>query len=168
MPHTNKPPAYPKHKATGQAVVTIDGRDFYLGKHGTKASRKQYDWLICEWLANDRRLPRKGDVTGVTIPELLAGYLRFAQRYYHKNDKPTKEVRHVRTVIHVIKQQCGRLPVSDFGPLKLKAIRQHLMDWGHGHTYINDTVGRIKRTFEWGMENARIIGPLQQHPAGIE
>ena len=33
------PPKYHKHKASGQASVTIDGKDFYLGPHGTKASR---------------------------------------------------------------------------------------------------------------------------------
>ncbi len=39
-------PTYRKHRATGQAVVTLDGRDFYLGPHGTKASRAEYDRLI--------------------------------------------------------------------------------------------------------------------------
>lgn len=29
-----KAPSYRLHKPTGQAVVRIDGRDFYLGKHG--------------------------------------------------------------------------------------------------------------------------------------
>ena len=32
---TERVPRYRRHKATGQAVVTIDGRDIYLGKHGT-------------------------------------------------------------------------------------------------------------------------------------
>ena len=34
-----KPPTYRLHKPTGQAVVRIDGHDFYLGKHGTEAGR---------------------------------------------------------------------------------------------------------------------------------
>ena len=32
-------PKYRKHRASGQAVVTIGSRDFYLGRHGTKANR---------------------------------------------------------------------------------------------------------------------------------
>ena len=32
-----KAPSYRLHKPTGQAVVRIDGRDFYLGKYGTEA-----------------------------------------------------------------------------------------------------------------------------------
>ena len=51
-------PSYRLHKPTGQAVVTLDGRDFYLGKHGTPASRAEYDRLIAEWLANGRAAPR--------------------------------------------------------------------------------------------------------------
>ena len=48
-------PSYRLHKATGQAVVTLDGRDFYLGKHGTAESREAYDRMIAEWLASGRR-----------------------------------------------------------------------------------------------------------------
>jgi len=41
-------PAYRKHKS-GQARVTIAGKTFYLGKHGTPASREAYDRLVAEW-----------------------------------------------------------------------------------------------------------------------
>ena len=47
-------PKYRKHKATGQAVVTLNGRDFYLGPHGTAASKLEFDRLIGEWLAKGR------------------------------------------------------------------------------------------------------------------
>jgi len=52
-----RPPKYCKHRASGQAVVTIEGQDFYLGPHGTKASYLEYDRIIAEWLANGRKLP---------------------------------------------------------------------------------------------------------------
>ena len=51
-------PKYAKHKASGQAVVRLSGKDFYLGPHGTKASKLEYDRLIGEWLANGRQLPK--------------------------------------------------------------------------------------------------------------
>ncbi len=54
---SNSVPKYRKHRASGQAVVTLNGRDFYLGPHNTKASRLEYDRLTSEWLANDRSLP---------------------------------------------------------------------------------------------------------------
>ena len=57
MPRTNRPPSYRLHKATGQAVVTIDARDHYLGRYDSAESRAEYDRLIAEWLANGRQLP---------------------------------------------------------------------------------------------------------------
>ena len=50
-------PKYRKHKRSGQAIVTLSGKDFYLGPHGTNASKLEYDRLIGEWLANGRQLP---------------------------------------------------------------------------------------------------------------
>jgi len=57
MSRPRRTPAYRKHKASGQAVVTIDGRDVYLGPYGTDASYREYDRILAEWLANGRRLP---------------------------------------------------------------------------------------------------------------
>jgi hypothetical protein len=47
-------PKYRKHKASGQAIVTLSGQDHYLGPHGTKASRLEYDRVIAEWIAGGR------------------------------------------------------------------------------------------------------------------
>lgn len=47
-------PKYRKHKATGQAVVTINGRDHYLGLWRSKASKIEYDRRITEWLSSGR------------------------------------------------------------------------------------------------------------------
>ena len=49
-------PKYRKHRASGQDIVTINGRDFYLGPHRTAASRREYDRLVGEWQQNGRRL----------------------------------------------------------------------------------------------------------------
>ena len=48
MPETLRVPTYRRHKATGQAVVTLNGRDIYLGRWGTKASKTEYRRLIGE------------------------------------------------------------------------------------------------------------------------
>jgi len=45
---TPRIPKYRLHKATGLAVVTLNGADHYLGRHGTAESREQYDRLIAE------------------------------------------------------------------------------------------------------------------------
>jgi hypothetical protein len=40
-------PSYRKHKGSGQAVVTLNGKDHYLGRYGTRHSKDAYDRLIC-------------------------------------------------------------------------------------------------------------------------
>ena len=47
---TRSVPAYRKHHASGQAVVTLGFRDFCLGPFVTKVSRDKYDRLVGEWL----------------------------------------------------------------------------------------------------------------------
>lgn len=58
--------------------MKIDGTDVYLGPHGSKASRVEYDRVVTEWLANGRSLP---DKSGLTIVELAARYMEFAVDY---------------------------------------------------------------------------------------
>jgi hypothetical protein len=51
-------PSYRLHKPSGQAVVTLSGKDFYLGPWKSAASREAYDRLLAEWISNGRRLPQ--------------------------------------------------------------------------------------------------------------
>ncbi len=68
-------PAYQLHRASGQAVVTLNGRDCYLGPHNSNASRVEYDRLIAEWLANGRRrVGRDRGAPSPTILELVSAY----------------------------------------------------------------------------------------------
>src|SRR5688572_11501201 len=73
-------PSYRRHKASGQAVFTLNGKDIYLGTFSSKSSRIEYDRVISEWLAAGRRLP--GDQADLTIAELIAAYWKHAQAYY--------------------------------------------------------------------------------------
>src|SRR5271166_4041521 len=50
-------PSYGVHRPTGQAVVTLCGRDLCLGKFGPRESRAEYDRIITELLVNGRTLP---------------------------------------------------------------------------------------------------------------
>src|SRR4051794_22389559 len=73
-------PSLTHHKASGQAVTRIDGKDHYLGKHGTPEAKAEYDRLIAEWLANGRRLPDRSGPGGsdLTINELVLAFLKHA------------------------------------------------------------------------------------------
>jgi hypothetical protein len=58
-------PKYRLHKRSGQAYVSLNGRDLYLGAHGSEQSRAEYDRVIAEWLSSGAR-PQQG----VRQPEL--------------------------------------------------------------------------------------------------
>jgi hypothetical protein len=81
-------PKYRKHKASGQAVVTIAGRDHYLGPWRSKASKVEYDRLIGEWLAAGRPASGLSAADDLTVTELLARYWRFAQQHCRKDGEP--------------------------------------------------------------------------------
>ena len=49
------PPACRLHKRTNQAVVTIDGHEYYLGEYGSFESKKKYNRLIRVWLDRQER-----------------------------------------------------------------------------------------------------------------
>ncbi|HMF10936.1 MAG TPA: hypothetical protein VKE94_01480 [Gemmataceae bacterium] len=72
-------PSYRRHKSTGQGVVTLNGKDPYLGGYGTAASKANYDKLVAEWLASGRALPT---ASGQSLSEVALAYLRFAEDYY--------------------------------------------------------------------------------------
>src|SRR5688500_17611886 len=82
--HTN--PKYRKHRASGQAIVTIDAKDLYLGPHGSRASRDEYDKLISQWLAGGRALPKDNTDRFVAsgrerLPKARRGLLPQTGRY---------------------------------------------------------------------------------------
>jgi hypothetical protein len=79
----SRTPSYRPHKASGQAVVTLNGRDIYLGVHGTKQSRATYDRVIAEWLANGRREEPGGDLT---VSQLVNRYLDHVEAMYQSNE----------------------------------------------------------------------------------
>ena len=144
------PPKYRKHKRSGQAIVTLDGKDFYLGPHGTKASEAEYDRLIGEWLTNGRRLPTEGP-TVLSVSELIVAYWSFSKSYYVKNGKPTDELASIKIALKHTRKLYGKQSVADFGPLALESVRQVMIERGNSRGYVNKNVNRIRRMFKWGV-----------------
>ena len=86
-------PRYRRHKASGQAVVTLSGRDHYLGPYGTKTSRQEYDRLLAEWMAAGRTIRQLHRQPSLSIVELMAAYLRWAHGYYRGG---SSELMHIK------------------------------------------------------------------------
>ena len=153
-------PKYRKHRASGQAIVTLSGVDHYLGPHGTKASKRQYDRLIAEWLENSRTLRVESD--SITVVEVCARYWKFAKEYYRKDGRCTRVAPAIKLALKYVKTWYGKEPASQFGPLALKAIRQRMVDDGLSRRYINDHVARIVRMFKWAVGEQLVAPEVHQ------
>lgn len=152
---TGRIPKYSKHRASGQAVVTLDGRDFYLGPHGTAASRQEYDRRIAEWIAAGRRLP--ADPNQTTVAEVAAAFRAHAQRYYRDADgNLSRCVDNFDEALRPLLKLYGKTPAAEFGPLRLKAVRQAMIAQDRVRTNINRHITRLRGVFKWAVENEMI------------
>jgi hypothetical protein len=150
---SGKLPSYRKHKPTGQAVVTLGGRDFYLGRWNSVQSKAEYARVTREWMAGSAG-PGSRKSGQLTIVELLVAFLRHAGGYYVDADgTPTSELASFNTLVQRLRPMYGRSSVADFGPLKLKAFRQSLIDEGLSRGVINRSISRVRQIFRWGVEN---------------
>lgn len=153
MPDLRRVPKRTKHKASGQDVVRLNGRDFYLGPSGSIAAKTNYDRLIAEWLAAGRRLPGTDPEQGLTITNLVAAFHKHVQAYYVKDGKPTSEQHNFRIALRIVRQLYGATPAAEFGPLALKAVRGRMIEEGWVRRSINGHVRRIRQMFKWAAEN---------------
>jgi integrase len=144
--------------------VTLNGRDFYLGRFGSPESRAEHDRLIGEWISNGRCLPAPASEAGsdLTVNELLVAYLAFADSYYVKHGKPTSEPASIRESIRPLRQLYGDAPARDFEPLQLKAVRQAMIDADNCRNVVNKRAGRIVRIFKWAVSEG-MIPPSVHH-----
>jgi hypothetical protein len=59
----------------------------------------------------------------------------------------------VRNALRPLRKLFSHTQVSDFGPLRLKRVREAMIQRGWCRNHINQQVGRIKRVFKWGVQN---------------
>lgn len=157
---SNSVPKYRKHRGSGQAVVTLGGRDYYLGPHNTKVSKHQYDRLIAEWLASGRSPSFGATESELSVAELLVAFLRHAKGYY--GEAPKSEYFHYRRVARPLRNLYSGTAAAEFGPLQFKAVRECLVADGCSRPYINACMGRVARIFRWGAGEALIPASVPQ------
>jgi hypothetical protein len=71
-------PKYRLYKGSGKAVVTLNGKDRYLGTHGAAACRRKYDCLIREFLTSERSASFGAAAHDVTAPWSRSAWPTFA------------------------------------------------------------------------------------------
>lgn len=111
------------------------------------------------------RTPEEG---GPTVESVVAAYIRWAQMYYLKDGRPTSEPRSIETTCRPLRASYGATPARDFGPLKLKALRQGMIDAGYCRREINKRIGRIVRAFRWAAGEELVLPSVYQGLATVE
>ena len=146
-------PKYCLHKATNRAFVRIGGKTYYLGKYGSDTSRREYDRIIGEFIANGRQPFHNPDE--ILIESLIIRFFDHIEKEQNYCDGSKSRFTHVlRRLNHLY----GKQLVSKFGPTALKAIRRQYLEEGLSLDTINGYIGTIKQVFYWGGEE-EIVPP---------
>jgi hypothetical protein len=128
---THRLPSYRLHKVSSQAIVTLNGKDHYLGLWNSGSSKAEYNRLLAEWLAAKKRsmLPYEA-ATSITVAELLASYLSEAEVTHTNNGQPTSHLHNIKDAVVPLSEMYPEESVSTFSPLKLKAVREGFIQRG--------------------------------------
>lgn len=163
-------PRAPKYRKcpNGQAFVEHcsipnKSRRCYLGKYGSEESHKRYAEIVQQILSGGF-IPKHAtcESDDVTVDELILDYLEFAETYYYKDGKPSKEFANMSRTLVLLSELCGSDPAAKFGPRALEAFQKHLIRLDFARTQVNYTVRRVKRFFRWCCKQER-INPESYH-----
>lgn len=141
-----KAPARTYHMS-GQSIVRIDGKDFYLGKHDSPESIARYAVLIGIYQKHGLSLPddfsvdrldeMAGSLLGMVSPAATAqptgpitvGHVTAIYREHVKTKYQHSEQDRQRCdrLCEILDERYAGLPVEDFGPVRLSEIRDLLI-----------------------------------------
>lgn len=134
-------------------VVRLNGKDIYLGKWNSKASKQEYKRVIAEWLAGG---------TGTTsdeisVSEICVDYtLEMKKRYRDESGKPTEEFKTVQRIMKLVRSVYGDSNAAEFKALRFKAMREKIVETGVCRYVVNKYCRHIIRAFKLAAENEKL------------
>lgn len=160
-------PSLRKH-ASGQARVTLNGKDYLLGPYGSPESVQAYHKIIAEWEAAGRSPLFRANTNEVTIAEVAEAFVKHCRDYYGAG--PNSELYRVKPAIEGIVELYGTDLAVEFKPLLFKALRVHLMDPSRerSRTYINRLMKYVRKMFKWAASESICPASIYQELATVE
>ena len=150
-------------KPHGHARVRIGGKAYWLGKcpdgKPTPAQQAEAARLWQQYLVEGKPPARKRQAvvtpaqpvsqSVLTIGELMAQFLAFAEGYYRRQDgTTTSSVDEIRMADRSLAAWAAA-PVDSFGPKALKAVQVQEIDRGRPRVTVNRISKTIRRAFKW-------------------
>jgi integrase len=177
--------ARPKAKAparryhiSGQSVVTIAGRDIYLGPHDSPESIARYAVLIGIYQRNGLTIPDDFDPTEldthaagllgqqspaapatdqtrlpILVRHITASYRDHARIRYRESPA---ELHRLNRLCDEIDQHDGDAIATEYGPLRLQRQRQRWIDAGISRVYCNRLTNNVKRIWRYAVSQELI------------
>lgn len=181
-----KAPKYRKHLASGRAVVTLNGRDCYLGPYGSEESKKSYRRLVAEYFASDGLYLRKSETKALSISDLAAAYLLHVKKEFGGDRLSRRELMDTGygdaiLGVRALTTLYGSTLASEFGPHSLKAIRADLLiqhksgkrkdgkpNRQLSRPVVNRRIRAVIRIFKWGVSESLITAELWHSLKAVE
>src|SRR5262249_35836837 len=85
----------------------------------------------------------------LVMAELVDRFDVHCEAYYRRDGEPTGEHMTFRCALRPILTLYSALPVADFSPKRLVAVRDEMIRLGWSRRYINASVRRIRHMFGW-------------------
>jgi integrase len=158
----NRPPKYSLHKPSGQAKVRYNGKTLYLGKHGTRASLEAYAEFVAKLPKPDGPPTFTDPLPGTVlmVGECVLRFQEHARTYYTRDGVPTGEHVTIRNALRPLTKRFGELPVTEFGPRKLKQLRDDMIALDWTRYYVNKATSIIKRCFTWCASEELVLAEM--------
>lgn len=165
-----KVPSYRRH-ASGQARVTIAGKDYLLGPWNSKESKEKYNRLVGEYISSGRSKSFGTKPSELSIAELLVAFKAHAEQTYGVSKRG--EYYHLVLAMRPLKRLYLSTNAVDFGVPQWKAVRQYIADGKNGalpkkgqkprpikipsRRYVNSVMQRVTRIFRWAAGDGNLL-----------
>jgi integrase len=153
-------PSYRKHTINGHtyAVVTLGGKDHYLGHYGTPESITRYDEVVARWLAAGRMLPEEQPTAALSVNEVLLKYVEHAARHYAARCNAAAIVAGIKRAVKPVRELFGTVAATGFGPKALQLVRATWVQARLHRKTVNERVAAVKACFRWAASEELIPG----------
>jgi integrase len=178
-----------RYHISGQSIVTLGGRTFYLGKHGSSEAIARYAVLIDEYQKTGLELSEDFDIEAIfaRAEALLSPAPRLTKE--HQADEPVRvkdvcECFRKHAVERFKSQQAERFRINqlcdeliarygdvlatDFGPKRLKELQRIWVERDWSRPYINRMLNSIKRMFSFVVSEELVTVEVYQRLRTVE